>query len=184
MFDYTPHLVVPVSERDHAQGPSDAPVTLVEYGDYESAECGQLYPIVKQIQAECGPALRFVFRHFPLTQRHRYAEHAAEAAEAAGTQRAFWAMHDLLFASQGRLDDASLIRYATMVVNDMERFLQEFTTGALHKRVRDERAGGDRSGINRMPNFYINGLRYDGAHEYDALLAAIADARSRARPDS
>src|SRR6266566_10155949 len=98
-------LTVPVGPRDHRQGPEDAPVTLVEYGDYECPYCGAAHPVVKEIQQRLGDQLCFVFRHFPLTQIHPHAEHAAEAAEAAGAQGKFWQMHDTLFEHQQALDD-------------------------------------------------------------------------------
>jgi protein-disulfide isomerase len=106
------HLTPPVGERDHSQGPADAPVTLVEYGDYECPSCGQAYPIVKALQERLGARLRFVFRNFPLTNAHPHAEHAAEAAEAAAAQGRFWEMHDRLYERQRALDDAHLARHA------------------------------------------------------------------------
>src|SRR5512132_3360495 len=98
-------LSVPVSADDHAQGPPDAPVTLVEYGDYECPHCGRAYPIVRKVQLRLGDRLRFVFRNFPLSEAHPHAEHAAEAAEAAGTQGKYWEMHDTLFEHQQALGD-------------------------------------------------------------------------------
>ena len=95
--EHQPKLAIPVSDKDHAQGSADAPVTLVEYGDYECPYCGRAYPVVKQIQKELGERLRFVFRNFPLSQVHPHAQHAAEAAEVAATQGRFWEMHDYLF---------------------------------------------------------------------------------------
>ena len=97
-------LRLPVSERDHVQGPSNAPVTLVEYGDYECPYCAEAYPIVKEIQQQLGPQLRFVFRHFPVPSVHTHARHAAEAAEAATAQGKFWDMHAMLFEHQAMLD--------------------------------------------------------------------------------
>src|SRR5947208_2144249 len=105
-------ITLPVGERDHAQGPTEAPVTLVEYGDYECPHCGRAYPIVKQLRQRLGRRLRFVFRNFPLRESHPHAQHAAEAAEAAGAQGKFWEMHDRLFERQFALDDDYLIEYA------------------------------------------------------------------------
>src|SRR5918911_2838772 len=102
-------LTVPVSHEDHAAGAADAPVTLVEYGDYECPHCGRAYPIIKAIQQRLGERLRFVFRNFPLKEAHPHAEHAAEAAEAAAAQGQFWGMHDALFEHQERLEDADLL---------------------------------------------------------------------------
>src|SRR5438046_7228471 len=108
----TARLTLPVSQRDHQQGPETAPVTLVEYGDYECPYCGEAYPIVKEIQRRLGDRLRFVFRNFPLTQSHPHAEHAAEAAAAAAVQEKCWEMHDSLFEHQEARDDAHLVHYA------------------------------------------------------------------------
>ncbi len=107
-----PNLTVPVSERDHTQGSLTAAVTLVEYGDYECPYCGLAYPVVKEIQRQLGPHLRFVFRHFPVAQVHPHARHAAEAAEAAAAQGKFWQMHQMLFEHQDALDDEHLLHYA------------------------------------------------------------------------
>src|SRR5207244_11555053 len=105
-------LTLPVSDRDHVQGPADAPVTMVEYGDYECPYCGMAYPIVKQVQAHFGDRLRFVFRNFPLGDMHPHAQHAAEAAEAGGAQGKFWELHDRIFEHQKRLRDEDLRTYA------------------------------------------------------------------------
>src|SRR5438874_12280859 len=123
----TARLTLPVSQRDHQQGPETAPVTLVEYGDYECPYCGEAYPIVKEIQRRLGDRLRFVFRNFPLTQSHPHAEHAAEAAEAAAVQEKFWEMHDYLFEHQQALDDAPLVQYAVTLTLDTESFVREMT---------------------------------------------------------
>src|SRR5262245_66363104 len=109
----SPHLTPPVGERDHVQGPAEAPVTLVEYGDFECPYCGEAYPVVKALQQTLGERLRFVFRNFPLTQIHPHAEHAAEGAEAAEAQGQFWTMHDVLFEHQDALDDEDLAEYAS-----------------------------------------------------------------------
>ena len=118
-------LTQPVSERDHVQGPPTAPVTLVEYGDYECPYCGAAYPIVKEVKRRLGDRLRFVFRNFPLGNMHPHAEHAAEAAEAAAAQGKFWEMHDELYEHQRALDDAQLEGYAGAVGLDVERFDRE-----------------------------------------------------------
>src|SRR5260370_29515053 len=118
-------LTLPVSERDDAQGPADAAVTLVEYGDYECPYCGRAYPIVKQLQQRLGRRLRFVFRNFPLKEIHPHAEHAAEAAEAAAAQDKFWEMHDRLFERQFALEDSSFAEYAAELGLDAERFARD-----------------------------------------------------------
>jgi protein-disulfide isomerase len=172
------HLTVPVGERDHAQGPADAPVTLVEYGDYECPYCGQAYPIVKELQRRLGGRLRFVFRNFPLNNAHPHAEHAAEAAEAAGGQGEdkFWAMHDRLYEHQRALDDAHLEQHAQAVGLDVERFDREMEEGRYRARVREDFTSGVRSGVNGTPTFFINSARHDDSYALDVLLAAIEQA--------
>ena len=160
----TARLTLPVSQRDHQQGPATAPVTLVEYGDYECPYCGEAYPIVKEIQRRLG--VRFVFRNFPLTQSHPHAEHAAEAAEAAAAQEKFWEMHDYLFEHQQALDVAHLVQYAVALNLDKETF------------VREDFLSGVRSGVNGTPTFFINGVRHDDSYELETLLAAIEAAMS------
>jgi protein-disulfide isomerase len=175
----TARLTVPVSQRDHQQGPATAPVTLVEYGDYECPYCGEAYPIVKEIQRRLGDRLRFVFRNFPLTQSHPHAEHAAEAAEAAAAQGKFWEMHDYLFEHQQALDDAHLVHYAAALQLDQEKFEREMTEHVYAPRVREDFLSGVRSGVNGTPTFYINGVRHDAFYDLETLLAAIEGAMSR-----
>jgi protein-disulfide isomerase len=169
----TPHLSVPVSARDHAQGPSDASVTLVEYGDYECPHCGRAYPIVKAVQQRLGDRLRFVFRNFPLAQVHPHAEHAAEVAEAAAAQGKFWAMHDYLFEHQDALDDNHLDTYATTVGLEMAAFERGMAGHTYAPRVREDFLSGVRSGLNGTPTFFINGMRFDDSWDIDSLSAAL-----------
>jgi protein-disulfide isomerase len=167
-------LTVPVSaERDHIQGPADAPVTLVEYGDYECPYCGRAHPIIKQVQERLGDRMRFVFRNFPITTAHPRAEPAAEAAEAAGAQDRFWEMHDLIYVGQPRLSDADLRGYAEQVGLDLERFDRELANHTYADRVREDFMGGVRSGVNGTPSFFINGARYDDPYDVDTLTAAL-----------
>jgi protein-disulfide isomerase len=167
-------LTVPVSEdRDHVQGPADAAVTLVEYGDYECPYCGAAYPIVKEVQARMGERLRFVFRNFPITTSHPHAEQAAEAAEAAASQERFWEMHDVLFENQRRLGDPDLHAYAEELGLDVERFDKDLAEHVHTPRVREDFMSGVRSGVNGTPTFYINGVRHDDSYEVDTLLAAL-----------
>ncbi len=128
-------LTLPVGDRDHLQGPPDAAVTLVEYGDYECPHCGRAYPIVKEVQKQMGRRLRFVYRNFPLRDSHPYAQHAAEAAEAAGAQGKFWEMHDRLFERQFALDDDALIEYAGDLGLDVARFRRELA-GRVQRAAR------------------------------------------------
>ena len=170
-------LVVPVDKaRDHIQGPADAPVTLVEYGDFQCPFCGRAYPIVKEVRARLGDRLRFVFRNFPISTSHPNAEHAAEAAEAAAAQGRFWDMHDHLFENQKRLRDQDLQRYARDLALDVERFDPELAQHVYADRVHDDFLGGVRSGVNGTPTFYINGVRHNGSYEADDLLAALEQA--------
>ena len=166
-------LTLPVGERDHIQGPATAPVTLVEYGDYECPYCGAAYPIVKEIQRRLGDRLRFVFRNFPITTAHPHAEHAAEAAEAAAAQGKFWEMHDYLYEHQKALVDRKLEEYAGAVGLDVERFDREMTAQAHTGRVREDFMSGVRSGVNGTPSFFINGRRHDDSYDLETLLAAL-----------
>lgn len=166
-------LTMPVSARDHSQGPEDAPVTLVEYGDYECPYCGAAYPILKDIQRQLGDQLRFVFRNFPLTSVHPHAEAAAEAAEAAAAQGKFWQMHDLLFEHQRNLGNAALRRYAQELDLDVPRFERELTDHDYEERVQEDFQSGVRSGVGGTPTFFINGWRYSGGWGNGELLDAL-----------
>ena len=174
----TARLTLPVSQRDHQQGPETATVTLVEYGDYECPYCGEAYPIVKEIERRLRDRLRFVFRNFPLTQSHPHAEHAAEAAEAAAVQEKFWEMHDYLFEHQRALDDAHLVQYAVALHLDQETFEREMTEHVHTNRVHEDFLSGIRSGVNGTPTFFINGVRHDASYALETLLAAIEAAMS------
>ncbi|EFH79787.1 DsbA family protein [Ktedonobacter racemifer] len=166
-------LTPPVSKQDHVLGPESAPVTLVEYGDYECPYCGMAHLTVKEVLQLLGDQLRLVFRHFPLIQIHPHAERAAEAAEAAGAQGKFWAMHDTLFEHQRALDDTHLVLYATALDLDKDRFVRELAEHKYADRVIKDLLSGARSGVNGTPTFFINGLRYEGVYDLQTLLAAI-----------
>ncbi len=166
-------LTPPVSERDHAEGRADAPLTLVEYGDYQCPYCGEAYPVVKRLQKALGKKLRFVFRNFPLTQAHPYALIAAEAAEAAGLQGKFWQMHDLIYENQEDLEPDILPSWAERVGLDLESFGTAIKDGAVTKRIKGDRASGIRSGVNGTPCFFIDRERYNGAPDYDSLRGAL-----------
>lgn len=168
-----PGLTPPVSARDHAQGTADAPVTLVEYGDYECPTCGRAYPIVKDVQRRMGNGLRFVFRNFPLTKSHEHAEHAAEMAEAAGNKGKFWEMHDLLFEHQHALEDEDLVGYAGSLGIDPTWAAAALAQGLFRERVREDFSSGVKSGVNGTPTFFINGARYDGLLHQTPLLEAL-----------
>ena len=173
-------LTMPITEdRDHLQGPADAPVTLLEYGDYECPYCGAAYPIVKEVQARIGDRLRFVFRNFPITTSHPHAEQAAEAAEAAAAQGSFWRMHDVLYENQKRLRDEDLRTYAKQVGLDLDVFDRELAEHVHAARVQEDFMSGVRSGVNGTPTFYVNGARYDDSYDLDTLLGALEVAASR-----
>ena len=176
-------LTMPVSEeRDHIQGPAEAAVTLVEYGDYECPYCGAAHPIIKEVQSRMGEGLRFVFRNFPITTSHPHAEQAAETAEAAAAQGRFWQMHDLLYENQRRLRDPDLRDYAERLALDVERFDKELADHVHAARVREDFMSGVRSGVNGTPTFYINGARHDDSYDVETMLAALERAAAAFGP--
>jgi len=174
-------LTPPVNALDHVAGPDDAPVTLVEYGDFECPYCGMAHPIVKAAQRELGNQLRFVFRNFPLAEAHPHARLAAQAAEAAGAQGRFWEMHDMLFEHQYALELHDLIGYAKSLGLDVQQFERNLEAGTYAKKVRDDFRSGVRSGVNGTPTFFVNGERYNGswANE-EAFIGALRDAARQA----
>jgi protein-disulfide isomerase len=174
-------LTVPVGPRDHAAGPPDAPVTLVEYGDFECPHCRRAHPIVLEVRRRLGKQLRFVYRNFPLTRVHPHAEHAAEAAEAAGAQGAFWQMHDRLFERQFALEDENLIEYARDLGLDADRVRGALEAGTYRAKVRDDFMSGVKSGVNGTPTFFINGVLYDGSWDLEPLLGVLASAAAAAQ---
>jgi protein-disulfide isomerase len=155
-------LTQAVTAEDHVSGPEDAPITLVEYGDFECPHCGRAYPIVKSVKEQLGKELRLAFRHFPLTQSHPHALRAAEAAEASAEQGEFWAMHDKLFENQAALEDEDLIQYAREIGVDADRVARELDDGIYEDEVKADFSTGVRSGVNGTPTFFINGERFDG----------------------
>jgi NhaA family Na+:H+ antiporter len=166
-------LIPPVSERDHQKGPADAPVVLVEYGDYECPYCGRADLIIQELQERLDREILYVFRHFPITTSHPHAQKAAEAAEAAAAQGKFWQMHHLLFSHQNALEEAHLPGYAAQIGLDVDRFQQELQEGVYAERVREDFLSGVRSGANATPTFFIDDLRYDGAWDLESLMEAI-----------
>jgi protein-disulfide isomerase len=176
-------LKPPVSETDHAAGPADAPVTLVEYGDYQCPHCARAHPRVKALQKQFGDRLRFVFRNFPLAESHPEAMHAAEAAESVAVSAgddAFWKMHDLLYEHQqddlDALDDAHLARYAAEAGANADQVRANLDGEVYEQRVRADFMSGVRSGVNGTPTFFINGVRYDGDWSTVATFAADIEA--------
>jgi protein-disulfide isomerase len=176
MDDEIERLSPPVSAGDHSQGPDDAPVTLVEFGDFECPHCGRAYGVLKEVQSALGDRLRFVYRHFPITTSHPHAQHAAEAAEAAAAQGKFWEMHDALFEHQHALDDNHLVEYAGMIGIDVRRFASDLRTHKYAQDVREDFRSGIISGVNGTPTFFINGLRYDYSWDAQTLIEALLSA--------
>ena len=173
---HQPRLTIPVSDRDHVIGPETAPVTMVEYGDYECPYCGAAHPSVKAVLAALGDQVRFAFRHFPLSTIHLHALPAAEAAEAAGAQSRFCEMHDLLFANQRALEPEHLLAYAGQLGLDLERFASDLQQHTHQPRVREDFMSGIRSGVNGTPTFFVNGVRHNGGYDTESLLTAIREA--------
>jgi protein-disulfide isomerase len=158
-------LKVPVTQRDHIRGPADAPITLVEYGDYECPHRALAYPIVNQVQLSFSGRLRFVFRHFPLTEVHAHAEIAAESSEFAGAAGLFWDMHDALFENQSRLSVTTIFLIGRELGLPETALRNALETGQYRNKVRSDFMGGIRSGVNGTPAFFINGVRHDGAYD-------------------
>ena len=171
-------LKPPLGARDHVQGSSDAPIQLVEYGDYQCPYCGEAYRIVKALQQTLGNDLLFAFRNFPLTQAHPRAFRAACAAEAAALQDAFWPMHDLLYENQRFLDDEHLFEYAEQCDLDLAAFERDLDSEDVAERVRSDFLSGARSGVNGTPTFFVNGHRYDGSWQPDVFLAFLSELRA------
>ena len=180
-------LRLPVNERDHSLGPIDAPVTLVEYGDYECPYCGRAHPIVQRLQRQFGQQLRFVFRNFPLSQIHPHALAAAQAAESVAASAgpdAFWRMHHAIFEHQhdsgDALDDAHLALYAGDSGADPVQVKLDLDNGAFEEKVKADFLSGIRSGVNGTPTFFINGRRFDGDWTDVRAFAAALDEAARA----
>jgi protein-disulfide isomerase len=168
-----PILKVPVTTEDHVQGEENAWVTLVEYGDYECPFCGNAYPVVKKLQKHFDKQLRFVFRNFPLSQVHPYAEAAAETAEFAAANGHFWQMHDLIYENQSRLGIPLLLELTEQIglsVRELELAIEKKT---FKPKVQKDFLGGLRSGVNGTPTFFINEHRYNGAFDFESLAAGI-----------
>jgi protein-disulfide isomerase len=178
-------LQIPVTEADHAKGRPDAPVTLVEYGDYECPHCGAAYPVVKQLQKRFGADLRFVFRNFPLGEIHPNAVSAAMTAEFGAAHGRFWNVHDALFENQKKLGAALYQAIVTEVQLNVAQLRAALEANTYLERVRADFNGGVRSGVNGTPSFFVNGKRYDGSPDFttmaDALAEVIRAAKARGR---
>jgi Na+/H+ antiporter NhaA len=173
-------LAVPVDEeRDHLRGPMEAPVTLVEYGDFECPFCGRAEPVIRELLRDFGD-LRYVWRHLPLNDVHLHTQMAAEASEAAAEQGAFWEMYDLLLAEQSALEETDLIARAEQLGLDVERFRDDLEHHVGAGRIAEDVDGADLSGVSGTPTFFINGRRHYGAYDIDTLTRAVRAARARA----
>ena len=166
-------LTEPQPQRDHIQGPHDAAIQMLEYGDYECPHCGVAHGMVKALQQELGNRLCFAFRNFPLANAHPHAQLAAEAAEAAGAQGKFWELHDMMFENQEALEPEDLAQYAAIVGIDVPRLVNELRAGVHAPRVREDFQAGVRAGVNGTPTFFINGERFDGVPDFESLLAVL-----------
>ena len=167
----------PITERDHFSGSFEAPVTLLEYGNFECPHCGKAYPAIKELRKILGDQLRFVFRHFPTSRTHPHSVRAAEAAEAAGAQERFWDMHDQLFTHQTALEDHNLFNYARRLRLDMDRFAKDMSEHTFLKEIEaDYQRSLFDEHVTGTPTFYISDLRYTGATGVEDLLSAIKQA--------
>ena len=169
-------LTPPVSEQDHALGPADARVTLVEYGDFECPHCGGLHTVLQGARSAFGDNLRVVFRHFPLRSSHPHALAAAKAAEAAARQGRFWEMHDRLYRRQLQLGDDDLLRHARRIGLELPQFERDWGSREVEVRIREHLASAAQSGAGGTPSLFINGESYRGSLERDDLFGALARA--------
>ncbi|MGB7103279.1 MAG: DsbA family protein [Acidimicrobiales bacterium] len=169
------HLSIPVGPEDHSAGPVDAPLTLVEYGDYQCPYCGQAFPIVERLRKNFADAMRFIFRNLPLADMHPHAEAAAEVAEAVALQGKFWEIHDTLYENQGDLSEAALRRYIEEVGADVQQATKDIAGGGPEKRVEEDFEGAIRSGANGTPTFFVNGVRYDGSWQYEPFAEYLKE---------
>lgn len=171
-----------VTDRDHVSGPQSAPVTLVEYGNFECIYCGRAYPEIKKVRTLLRDNLRFVFRHFPTVQTYPHSLRAAEATEAAGAQERFWEMHDELFTHQEALEDHHLSHYAKRIGLDAERFARDMAEHTFLKQIEaDYQHSLFDEHVTGTPTFYINEARYTGATDVDSLLGAVKQADTEGR---
>lgn len=154
-----------VGEADHILGNRQADLTIVEYGDYQCPHCGKAHPVIKEMMAELGSQIRFVFRNFPLSEMHPYAKSAALAAEAAALQGKFWEMHDAIFENQNSLNEQWLLDMAQQLDLDMDKFRSDLNDESIVDRVEGDFESGMMSGVNGTPTFFVNGQKFDGGAE-------------------
>jgi protein-disulfide isomerase len=168
-------------DHDHVRGPDDAPVTVVEYGDFECTYCGQAEQVIRELLAAHGDDVRYVWRNLPLSDVHPNAQLAAEASEAAAAQDHFWEMHDVLIGHQGALRLPDIATYARELGLDAERVVDELRRGVYSERVSEDVASADESGVSGTPTFFINGRRHYGVYDIATLTQAVGAAKRRAR---
>lgn len=173
------HLIVPINEKDHILGSLNAPIILVEYGDYQCLACKMTVPIIKQLRRELGEKFCFVFRHFPLKTSRPYALEASKTAEAAALQNKFWEMHELLYSKQFQLNPQIWTQLAEELKLDIEQFKADFLSAMIDEKIQNEFSAGVRSGVNGTPCFYINGERYDGDPSFETLKQALIHAEKK-----
>lgn len=166
-------LKVPVTDEDHIQGSVRAPIVLVEYSDYQCRYCAMVYPIVKAIQEHFGQRLCFVFRNFPLSEKHSYAEPAAETAEFAAKHNCFWEMHDLIYVSNQNLDISQLLECARKLNLPVDELKLAIENRTFESKIQSDFLGGVRSGVNGTPTFFINNQRYDGPIDLKGFIYGI-----------
>jgi protein-disulfide isomerase len=171
-------LRIPINERDHVIGPADAPVTLVEYGDYQCPHCQAAWPQVELVLRQFGCDLRYAYRHFPISTAHPLAKPAAEAAEFAGAHGLFWEMHSAIYAAGHELSGMTLFALASQLGLDVAELGRALELGTYAPKVDADFVGGIRSGVNGTPCFFVNGERHDGAYDAMSLSAAIEAAMS------
>jgi protein-disulfide isomerase len=167
-----------VNEQDHIKGKMDAPVVLVEYGDFQCPHCGAAHPMIKEIEKKFNNQMAFVFRHFPLSEVHPDAQSAAVATEAAANQGKFWQMHDLIFENQANLSPSALLMMAETLKLNLKIFQKDIGDQKLFEKVEANFESGIISGVNGTPSFYINGLKYEGPYEFQSLARSIDHAIS------
>jgi protein-disulfide isomerase len=165
-------LAEPVTERDHSLGLSTAPITLVEYGDYECPSCLNFVPILQRVRDALGDQLRFVFRHFPQSSIHPHASAAAEVAESAGDQGKFWQMHEALFKHQKELGEIDFSHLALQLGLEIYKFEASRSAQRHRHRIRDDYESGARSGVTKTPTLFINDRKYEGRIKAEAIIDA------------
>jgi protein-disulfide isomerase len=169
----TDPLAPPLGPDDHVDGPADAPLELVMYGDFQCPFCTAAQPILRRVRDRLAGRLRFAFRQYPLRELHPDAERAAQASEAAAAQGAFWPMHDALYGLRGQLGLEHIVAAAARIGLDAPRIRAELEAGTHAWRVQEDVESGDAGGVTGTPTFFANGTRHVGAFDAQSLIAAL-----------